>query len=69
MPQPRRNQVSLVDTPITIALRAVCAVPSCAVWTVIRGKVMSRGSVEKRLLFLSTLFAIDSAATVSVPMR
>jgi hypothetical protein len=74
MPQPRRNQVSLVDTPyyhcVTRCVRRsfLCGV-AAAVWTVIRGKVMSRGSVEKRLLFLSTLFAIDSAATVSVPMR
>jgi REP element-mobilizing transposase RayT len=61
MPQPRRNQVSLVDTPyyhcVTRCVRRsfLCGVDSYSG----QSYEHRRGWVEKRLLFLSTLFAID----------
>ncbi len=61
MPQPRRNQVSLVDTPyyhcVTRCVRRsfLCGLDSYSG----QSYEHRRGWVEKRLLFLSTLFAID----------
>jgi REP element-mobilizing transposase RayT len=64
MPQPRRNQVSLVDTPyyhcVTRCVRRsfLCGVDSYSG----QSYEHRRGWIEKRLLFLSTLFAIDICA-------
>jgi REP element-mobilizing transposase RayT len=64
MPRPRKSQVSLVDTPyyhcVTRCVRRsfLCGVDSYSG----QSYEHRRGWVEKRLLFLSTLFAIDICA-------
>jgi hypothetical protein len=70
MPQPRKNQISLIDT-----LYYHC-VSRCVRRSFLCGQDKftgqsyehRRGWVEERLLFLSSVFSIDSAATVSVLM-
>lgn len=71
MPQPSKSQVSLIGTPYYHCVsRYVRRSFLCGV-----GKYFGqsyehrRGWVEDRLLFLSTLFAIDSAASVFVLTR
>ena len=64
MPQPRRNQVSLVDTPyyhcVTRCVRRsfLCGVDSYSG----QSYEHRRGWVEQRLLFLASLFSIDICA-------
>jgi len=71
MPQSRKSQISLIDTPyyhcVSRCVRRsfLCGIDDYSG----QSYEHRRGWVEERLLFLSTLFSIDSAATVSAPMR
>jgi hypothetical protein len=70
MPQPRKNQISLMDTPYYHCVsRCVCRSFLCGE-DKFTGQSYEhrRGWVEERLLFLSSVFSIDSAATVTVLM-
>ena len=71
MPQPRKNQISLIDTPYYHCVsRCVRRSFLCG-----RDKFMGksyehrRGWAEVRLLFLASVFSIGSAASVSAPMQ
>jgi hypothetical protein len=76
MPQPHKNQISLIDTHFTIVFPAVFGAHFCAVrcGDLVKDKFTGqsyehrRGWVEELLLFLSSVFSIDSAATVFVLM-
>jgi hypothetical protein len=71
MPQSRKNQISLMDTPFYHCVsRCVRRTFLCGM-NKYTGQSYEhrRGWVEKRLLFLSTVFSIDSAATVFVFMQ
>lgn len=71
MPLPRKSQISFIDTPY------YHCVSRCVRHSFLCGEDKftgqsyehRRGWVEERLLFLGTVFAIDSAATVFVLMR
>ena len=71
MPQARKRLISLIDTPF------YHCVSRCVRRSYLCGEddysgqnyEHRQGWVEERLLYLSSVFAIDSAATVSVPMR
>ena len=71
MPQSRKSQISLIDTPyyhcVSRCVRRsfLCGIDDYSG----QSYEHRRGWVEERLLFLSTLFSINSAATVSAPMR
>ena len=75
MPQPRSSQISLSDTPFYHCVSR--CVRRCVRRSFLFGidnyssqnYEYRRGWVEVRLLFLSTLFSIYIAATVSAPMR
>ena len=64
MPQPRKNQISLIDTPY------YHCVSRCVRCSFLCGKDKftgqsyehRRGCVEERLLFLSSVFSIDICA-------
>ena len=68
MPQPRRSQISLIDTPyyhcVSRCVRRsfLCGIDSYSGQSYER----RREWVEQRLLFLCSIFSIDSAATVFV---
>ena len=70
MPQSRKTQVSLTDTPsyhwVSRCVRRsyLCGVDDYSG----QNYEHMRGWVESRLLYLSSVFAIDIAATVSVPL-
>jgi hypothetical protein len=71
MPQPRKIQISLIDTPFCHS------VSRCVRRSFLCGEDEFTGQsyehrrdwFEERLLLLSSVFSIDSAATVSVPAR
>jgi len=71
MPQPRKNQICLIDT------HYYHCVSRCVRRWFLCGKDKfteqsyehRRGWVEERFLFLGAVFAIDSAATVFVLIR
>jgi hypothetical protein len=71
MPQPRRSQISLSDPPFyhsvsrCVRRSFLCGVDNYSS----QSYEHRRGWVEQRLLFLSSVFSIDSAATIYVPMR
>jgi hypothetical protein len=71
MPQARKRLISLVDTCyyhyVTRCVRRsyLCGVDDYSG----QNYEHRRGWVESRLLHLSTVFATDIAATVSVPLR
>jgi hypothetical protein len=75
MPQPLRRQISLSDTFITMMCPAEHIV--LLIWYASRALDSysdqsyehRRGWVEERLLFLSSVIAIDNAANVFVLMR
>jgi hypothetical protein len=70
MPQARKRLISLIDTPFYHCL-SCCVRRSylCGVDDYSGQNYEHRqGWVEVRLLYLSSVFAIDSAATVSVPL-
>jgi hypothetical protein len=64
MPKPRKSQISLIDTPYYHCVtRCVRRSFLCGLDCYSRQSYeFRRGWVEKRLLFLSTLFAIDICA-------
>ena len=71
MPQPRKNQISLIDTPYYHCVsRCVRRSFLCGA-DKFTGQSYEhrRGWVEERLLFLFSVFSIDSAASVYVLMR
>jgi hypothetical protein len=71
MPQPRRSQISLSAPPFyhyvsrCVRRSFLCGVDNYSG----QSYEHRRGWVEQRLLFLSSVFSIDSAATVYVLMR
>ena len=71
MPQPRSSQIFLSDTPyyhcVSRCVRRsfLCGVDNYSG----QSYEHRRAWVEERLLFLSSVFSIDSAATVSALMR
>jgi hypothetical protein len=70
MPQPRKNQISLMDTPYYHCVSCCVRRSFLCGEDKFTGQSYEhrRGWVEERLLFLSSVFSIDSAATVSVLM-
>jgi hypothetical protein len=70
MPQSRKTQISLMDTPYYHCVsRCVRRSFLCCTYKYTgQSYEHRRGWVEERLLFLSSVFSIDSAATVSVLM-
>jgi hypothetical protein len=70
MPQPRNNQISLMDTPYYHCVSRCMRRSFLCGEDKFTGQSYEhrRGWVEERLLFLSSVFSIDSAATVSVLM-
>jgi len=66
MPQPRKTQISLIDPPYYHCVsRCVRHSFLCGEDTFTgQSYEHRRGWVEERLLFLSSVFSIDSAATV-----
>jgi hypothetical protein len=71
MPQSRKNQISLMDTPYYHCVSRCVRRSFLCGMNKYTGQSYEhrRGWVEKRLLFLSTVFSIDSAATVFVFMQ
>ena len=75
MPQPRSSQISLSDTPFYHCVsrcvrRSFLCCGSRAVDSYSgQSYEHRRGWVEQRLLYLSSIFSIDSAANVSAPMQ
>jgi hypothetical protein len=71
MPQSRKNQISLMDTHYYHCVSRCVRRSFLCGMDKYTGQSYEhrRGWVEKRLLFLSTVFSIDSAATVFVPMQ
>ena len=75
MPQPRKNQISLIDTPYYHCVSRCLSF--IFMWCASRAEDKftgqsyehRRGWVEERLLFLSSVFSIGSAATVYAPMQ
>jgi hypothetical protein len=70
MPQSRKTQITLMDTPYYhFVSRCVRRSFLCGTDKYTgQSYKHRRGWVEERLLFLSSVFSIDSAATVSVLM-
>ncbi len=70
MPQARKRLISLIDTPFYHCIsRCVRRSYLCGVDDYYgQNYEHRRGWVEERLLYLSSVFAIDSAATVFVPL-
>jgi hypothetical protein len=78
MPQPHKNQISLIDTHFyhcvsrCVRRSFLCGAVRCG--DLVKDKFTGqsyehrRGWVEELLLFLSSVFSIDSAATVFVLM-
>jgi hypothetical protein len=70
MPQARKRLISLIDTPFyhcvsrCVRRSYLCGVDDYSG----QNYEHRRGWVEERLLYLSSVFAIDSAATVFVPL-
>jgi hypothetical protein len=70
MPQARKRLFSLIDTPFyhcvsrCVRRSYLCGVDDYSG----QNYELRRGWVEERLLYLSSVFAIDSAATVFVPL-
>ncbi|MFT7261530.1 MAG: hypothetical protein ACI9MS_003407 [Glaciecola sp.] len=70
MPQARKRLISLIDTPFyhcvsrCVRRSYLCGVDDYSG----HNYEHRRGWVEERLLYLSSVFAIDSAATVFVPL-
>jgi hypothetical protein len=71
MPQPRKSQISLIDTSFYHCVsRCVRRSFLCGEDTFTGQSYEHRqGWVEERLLFLSSVFSIDSAATVFALMQ
>ncbi|MFT5542319.1 MAG: hypothetical protein ACI97K_002181 [Glaciecola sp.] len=71
MPQAKKRLISLVDTYyyycVSRCIRRsyLCGIDDYSG----QNYEHRRGWVESRLLYLSSVFAIDNAATVSVPLR
>jgi hypothetical protein len=70
MPQARKRLISLIDTPFYYCVsRCVRRSYLCGVDDYSgQNYEQRRGWVEECLLYLSWVFAIDSAATVFVPL-
>jgi len=70
MPQARKRLISLIDTPFyhcvsrCVRRSYLCGVDDSSG----QNYEHRRGWVEERLLYLSSVFAIDSAATVFVAL-
>jgi hypothetical protein len=70
MPQARKRLISLIDTPFyhcvsrCVRRSYLCGVDDYSG----QNYEHRRGRVEERLLYLFSVFAIDSAATVFVPL-
>jgi hypothetical protein len=70
MPQARKRLISLIDTPFyhcvsrCVRRSYLCGVDDYSG----QNYEHRRGWVEELLLYLSSVFAIDSAATVFVPL-
>jgi hypothetical protein len=70
MPQPRKNQISLIETPFyhcfsrCVRRSFLCGKDQYTV----QSYEHRRGWVEKRLRFLSSVLSMDSAATAFVLM-
>ena len=66
MPQPRKNQISLIDTPYYHCVSCFVRRSFLCGKDKFTGQSYEhrRGWVEERLLFLSSVFTIDSAATL-----
>jgi hypothetical protein len=71
MPQARKRLISLVDTHFyhcvsrSVRRSYLCGVDDYSGQNYEHRRVW----VESRLLYLSSVFAVDSAATVSVPLQ
>ena len=71
MPPSRKTQVSLIDTPHYYGVSRCVRRSFLCGTDKFTGQSYEhrRGWVEERLLFLSSVFSIDSAATVFIHMR